>query len=449
MKKAIASAGLLALGAAAAQTVLGQATGTAPKPWTVSGTLRGFYDDNINTAPSGPAKQSSIGYEVKPYAEFNLSTGPTVFTASYFYDLRYYENRASGKAEQDHDLELAFLHNFNERYTLKAHDSFVIAQEPEVLTSGGALATPLRSDGSNLRNNGGVEFDAQLTRLFGVVLAYDNTIYSYHENAGNTVTLGQPSRSALLDRTEHTFRLDTTWVIDPQTTGVIGYRFTAVDYSSTESIDPAFLVLPGPVIINSPYIPSSSRNNYSHYFYVGADHNFRSDLAGSARIGAQYIDNYNDGVVVGPAFVKTPTSSLSPYVNLSLQYAYTDGGSAQAGFTYSHSQTDQAASTANPGAGVTQDQESAVVYASASQKLAFLSPRLTGSVSAQYQNSVFNGGPVNGEADNFYLLGLNLSYQFTHLISGEIGYNYDLLDSDLSGRGYVRNRIYLGVTAAY
>ena len=272
------------------------------------------------------------------------------------------------------------------------------------------------------------------------MIGYNNTVYSYNENAANTVTPSEPSRSALLDRVEHLLRLDTTWVIGPQTTGVIGYQFGAVVYTSTESIDPAFFA--GPPIIPSPYIASSTRNNYSHYFYVGADHNFRSDLAGSARVGLQYLDYYNEVPGSGG-------DSVSPYVNLSLQYAYTDGGSATAGFTYSHSATDQAANPNDPAAGVTLDQESAVLFASASQKLTFLSPRLTGSVSAQYQNSTFNGGPVNGETDNFYLLGLNLSYQFTHLISGEIGYNYDLLNSDLSGRAYNRNRIYLGVTAAY
>ena len=90
-----------------------------------------------------------------------------------------------------------------------------------------------------------------------------------------------------------------------------------------------------------------------------------------------------------------------------------------------------------------------MVYVDASEKLAFLSPRLTGSVTATVQNSTFNGGVVDGESDNFYLFGLNLSYQFTHLISGEIGYNYDLLNSDIPERGYNRSRVYLGVTAAY
>jgi Putative beta-barrel porin 2 len=457
MKKAIASAGLLALGAATAQTSLAQtsATGTPQKPWSISGTLRGFYDDNINTSPDGPGKQGSIGYEVIPQAQLNLSSGPTVFSASYIYSLTYYEARDNGKADQSHDFELSLKHNLNERYSFELRNSFVIAQEPEVLTPGGAVATPLRSNGDNLRNTASAVFHAQLTRLFGVVLAYNNTIYSYDENANNTVTPGQPSRSALLDRMENTFTLDTTWLIDPRTTGVIGYRFEATDYTSNESVqnDPVSPPVP-PYPYGGPnYVPADSRNVYTHYFYVGADHSFRSDLAGSARVGFQYFDYYNNGSIVASAagtnFVKAATTSLSPYVDLSIQYAYSAGGSVSAGFTYSHNPTDQAASAGNQGAGVTLDQESATLYGSASQKLAFLSPRLTGSVTGQFQSSTFHGGPSDGETDNFFTLGLNLSYQFTHLISGEIGYNYDNLNSDIGGRSYDRNRVYLGVTAAY
>jgi hypothetical protein len=451
MKKALASAGLLAFGAVAAQTALGQATGTPTKPWSVSGTLRGFYDDNINTAPNGAGKESSVGYEILPKADVNLSSGPNIFSASFVYSLKYYEERATGKADQSFEFDTLFTHNFNERYYFDFRDSFVIAQEPEVLSGGGAVATPLRSNGDNLRNTAVLDFHAQLTRLFGVILTYNNTFYDYSENAANTDSPGQPSRSALLDRMEQTFTLDTTWLIDPRTTGVLGYKFEYVGYTSTESVQNDPNVPPAPPYpYGGPnYVPSDSRNNYSHFFYVGADHNFRSDLVGSARVGIQYVDYFNNGSNASGVFVKTPTDALDPYVNLSLQYAYAGDGSVSAGFTYSHNQTDQASSASDQSAGVTLDQTSAVVYASASQKLAFLSPRLTASGSAQYQNSVFNNGPVAGETDNFYMLGLNLSYQFTRLISGEVGYNYDLLSSDIPQRGYSRNRVYVGVTAAY
>jgi uncharacterized protein (PEP-CTERM system associated) len=99
---------------------------------------------------------------------------------------------------------------------------------------------------------------------------------------------------------------------------------------------------------------------------------------------------------------------------------------------------------------LTEDQESSTVYVAINQVLKPLSPNLSASLNAQYQNSVFNGGSTfNNEADDYYLVGLDFSYQFTHYISGELGYNYTLLDSDIAGRGYDRNYVFLGMTATY
>jgi hypothetical protein len=49
----------------------------------------------------------------------------------------------------------------------------------------------------------------------------------------------------------------------------------------------------------------------------------------------------------------------------------------------------------------------------------------------------------------FYLVGLNCQYRFNPHFSAELGYSYDLLDSDIPGRGFDRNRVYAGVTATY
>jgi hypothetical protein len=49
----------------------------------------------------------------------------------------------------------------------------------------------------------------------------------------------------------------------------------------------------------------------------------------------------------------------------------------------------------------------------------------------------------------FYLLGLNLEYRFNSNFSADVGYNYDRLESDLGGRSFDRNRVYLGITATY
>ena len=63
MKNMIASAGLATLSVVGVQTAHAQFLSTgADKPWFVSGTLRGFYDDNYNTQPDGPFKLEIFGF---------------------------------------------------------------------------------------------------------------------------------------------------------------------------------------------------------------------------------------------------------------------------------------------------------------------------------------------------------------------------------------------------
>ena len=51
--------------------------------------------------------------------------------------------------------------------------------------------------------------------------------------------------------------------------------------------------------------------------------------------------------------------------------------------------------------------------------------------------------------DRLWLVGVNLAYTFNRHFSVEAGYNYDHLDSDINGRGYDRNRYYIGLRASY
>jgi hypothetical protein len=434
MNKVIASAGLLALGAVGVQTVQAQWTAGSDKSWSVSATLRGFYDDNYNTQPDGTNRVGSYGFEVRPSLKWNVDLGPTTIDLSYVYALKYYDARPNNKYDQDHDFEVFLNHNFNNRYSIDFSDSFVIDQEPEVIDP--TLSSATRANGNNIRNSASINFHAELTPLLGMVLGYGNTFYSYDQNTREAASPFLPTMSALLDRDEHRVSLDSRWHIWEETTGIFGYTFGAVDYTSSESI--GLLDFPAGFPLG---VPSSSRNNYSHSVYVGAEHNFSPDLFVSGRGGIEYLDYYE----AEPGNVR---NTLSPWASLSLNYAYMDGGSVSVGFNHSHNQTDQGA---NAQGIAPQDQESSSLFGTITQRLTPISPDLTATLSGQYQNSTFNGGGpgVDNQSDNIYLFGLNLSYQFTRYISGEVGYNYDLLSSDLPGRGYNRNRVYVGVTASY
>src|SRR5579871_4995482 len=206
MKKVIASAGLLALGAAGVNNAqaFDLEAGDA-KPWSVSGTFRGFYDDNYATQPSGPNRKGSFGFQVSP--SFTIKTAPaqTTLNLSYVYSLLYYGDRAGNHFDQTHDFEMSVIHNFNANWSVTFTDGFVVAQDPQLLSATTAIALPQRANGDNIRNAANIILNGQLTPLFGMMLSYGNNFYDFQQNFGNepaSLKGVQPSYSALLDRIE-------------------------------------------------------------------------------------------------------------------------------------------------------------------------------------------------------------------------------------------------------
>ena len=73
MKKVVASAGAFAVGMAGLQgaNVTGLTTQEQSKWWVVSGSLRGFYDDNSLNSPDALAEPSP-GFEIHPGVSLNF-----------------------------------------------------------------------------------------------------------------------------------------------------------------------------------------------------------------------------------------------------------------------------------------------------------------------------------------------------------------------------------------
>ena len=151
------------------------------------------------------------------------------------------------------------------------------------------------------------------------------------------------------------------------------------------------------------------------------------------RVGGQFTDYHETG-----------ETTVSPYVDASLTYRYLPGGSLEFGVRHDRNATDV---SAVDGKGLpTLDAETTSVYA---QITHHLTRKLTGSLNAQYQISDFNFGTYSGNTENLWMLGANLEYRFDNHWSVETGYNYDILDSEITGRGYDRNRFYVGVHVSY
>src|ERR1017187_8076916 len=442
MKRIVASVGLVAVGASALHAdMLPGFTSESGKPWTASATLRGFYDDNFNTLPNNNAatppgyQRGTAGWEISPAIQFSFPMEQTSLSFGYVYSFKYYDNKPVYQTEnydQTQEFYAALTHAFSERYQLSVRDDFVMGQEPDFLRAGNTFTTFQRISGDNMRNFGSISFSAQLTPELSLDVGYANTFYSYADNTP-TGTPGTPSfypsNTGLLDELDNVAHLDLRYQIQPQTIGVFGFQFRDTEYTGNQAIGYYGPGLATPVM-------SDERNARMYYLYVGLDHNFRPDLTGSFRVGGYYTEYYDN-----PA----GQSEFNPYAVGSLRYTYLPESYFEVGFSYDYSP----ASVFNVGnnGDMTLNAEAGTIYASLNHRI---TPKLYGSILAQYQNSTYYGGPYNGQADNYYLVGLNLQYRFTPNFSAEVGYNYDDLTSDVPGRGaYDRNRVYVGVTGSY
>src|ERR1700709_857687 len=114
MNRIIASVGMVALGAARVKAQ-SSISGPAAKWWNVQATVRGFYDDNLNTTPDhapinpvtlAPEKKvRAWGGEISPKVGISLGNDQTTFVADYKYALLYYDHKPAGNAtriDQDH-----------------------------------------------------------------------------------------------------------------------------------------------------------------------------------------------------------------------------------------------------------------------------------------------------------------------------------------------------------
>jgi len=445
MNRIIASVGLVALGAANVHAQMPQTTtmpggpmaGPAAKWWNVSATVRGFYDDNLNSVRHPSASDRAWGGEITPQVGINIGNDQTTFEADYKYAFLYYDHKPlqqTKKYDQDHTFNMLLNHAFTERYNLRVRDAFVIGQEPDALRYDAAIHTPYRVSGGNIVNSGGIAFDASLTPQFGVEVGYNNAFYDYSDTFApgkNSDTAGDifPSVSGALDRIEHTPYVSGLWHLTPQTTASLSYQYGQINYTANEPIagNPA-----------STVIKSDVRNNRSHTGYLGLDHQFNPNFYGSAEAGASYYDYYNAG-----------DTSFYPYARLSLTYIYAEESSVTAGFQEGRGATDVVGGST---AGVTKkdlvlDSGYSTVYGTIRQRII---PHLFANVIGTAQHAIFNGGgsTVDNKAEDFYQVGLNLEDQFTPHFSTHVGYDFNRLDSDI-GRSYTRNKAYVGATASF
>jgi hypothetical protein len=424
MKKILASAGLVALGAASLQAAT---TPTLPssssgRSWNVSASLRGFYDDNYATAPD-VVKRDSFGFEISPMASVILGLGgPTQFGASYKYGLRYYEDRTNNRADHSHQFNLNFNHEFSPRYRVSLYDDLVVAQEGFLLDPAQRVQA-LRLNGNNVRNIAGVDFVADMSDNIAIEPGYSFTFYDYDGK-------GPASYSARLDRQEHLAKLAVRWKrMLERTDGLLGYQFGSVNYTSEDTLDPT----------NVPLSPKL-RNNRSHYYFAGVDYTATAQLTLNLRAGAQTVD-YRGG----------RATHTSPYVDFSGTYRFQPASTLQLGYKLSRISTDLIGRVAADPANITIDQLAHFLYGRVSHTIS----RLTLSAGAQYQYGTFRGGAIQSQSEDYLMVDVSANYRFNEFLSAEVGYMAELLrdhgwqTTGVGVRNFDRNMVYIGIKATY
>ena len=427
MQKIIASAGLFTLGAAvlpAAESVL-VSTNDAPKSWSVSATVGGFYDDNVATQPNSyGGKKDNGGFVVSPGGSFKKDWGRTLLDLDLVYGYRYYTEGSFFGKEHDEtwNLGLLFDHKFNEHWRIRVKDSFVASNEPDDIDN--SISTPLRGDYYGQHNHGQVSILTQFSENFGTEFCFDTHFYHYRQpgvpDAGST--------AALLNRLEHYPFLDLRARLSENVIGLVGYQLGCLDNYGQDSL---FAGVPG------SGITGNTRDTYSHYFYGGVDVAVNSQFTLQGKLGLHYThwDNVPN------------TTDLMPYVNLSGTYQFCPKTSVRFGVKYDRAATDIIGNNWNT---LTLDQAYLLVQAKLAHQLC---SKVTGNLSGQYHWSVLHGNPgsADGQSENFYSIGAGVDYEFARHWTALASYHFDLLNSGVTSvdRSFDRNRVELGVRATF
>jgi len=440
MKRMITTAGLVALGAASVAPSFAQTTMQNQKPWSVGALLRGFYDDNYFMYPDAPAAglepEGSFGFDVAPNASLSLVRDQTSIDLSYMYQLRYFIDRPTPRDDHSHLANAKLTHVFNEQYSVDVRNSFAIAQEPSVIDDDGPLSTPLRSEGDNIRNAGGIAFNGRLGERFRLTLGYDNTFYDYEEDADDIdrargTPVGFSSRSSVLDRMEHLAEVRGGFELNPRTTLGASYKYRRVEFSSD---DPVLVGFAGPIPLT---LPGKAFDRESHIGTLTAELRLNAQLSLDGEVGVEYT-TYENALF---------DEEVGPFAALRGTWQYARGSGLNVGVRHGRQTTDvRTQFNATTGVGrPLADAEATTVWVSVNHAI---TAKLSAIAMAQFQHNVYDGGGDDSVEDIFYG-GITLAYEINQHVSAEVGYSYDRLESDSDLRTFDRNRVFAGVRFRY
>lgn len=360
------------------------------KPYNITFDVRFGYDDNINTTAFNRQEsafanfQLGISYKAaSPRSTLSIGAGVGVV---------YYFDREGGRST---DFNLVWnsqwSYKLTPRATINTSTYFVYQSQPDfALNFVGGLVDRRSTDYLYISSSYGLTY--QWSRRFATVTSYKPVFIRYIDEPFSTQQ----------DRSEHYFVQEFRFLLQPTVTFTGEYRFGYIDYSDI------------------------SLDSRAHYLLAGIDATLSPRLKAGFRLGAEFRDYSQAG----------RGDYSGPYAEGTLSYDYQRNSNISFLFRYGIEQTDVVGST---------NRNSFRLGINLRHQF---TPRIGGYASFYYTRSNYEGSRVGFSTgdfnDNIYDVNVGLRYAVNRNWSVELGYLHTTVNSDIFGRGYDRNRVFVG-----
>lgn len=364
--------------------------GEGSRFWHISNRIGIEYDDNVRQETVDKDDSIKITEKIEFKANFNLQN--TFVGLSYSPSFTYWDDRDEDESDVHHYLNLNLTHEFSPRISVSIKDTFLRAEQPELVERGSIFREENDFDQNDLNAN------LNLALLPGTSLAA----------SGRYLSLGydEDDVSAREDYELYVAGLTLRHQLKPSAEVHADLRYEMIEYDKADG-----------------------RDSDTFSMGVGADQTFTPNFIGSARAGYSLKD-FDNAVA---------EDTDSPYADISLTLLPSPATRITAGAGYSLFE-------ASVSPYVNQDRLR--LFASVAHDV---TARIGMFFAVTYTDGDYDGDEVAGNiaaadgSEEALLLSARANYQINRSNSVELSYKFIDFSSDLEGRiDYERNRLSLG-----
>ena len=238
-----------------------------PRGLTLSLSVVGGYDDNVNAVSTGGS--ASLYTSENASLSYTFGTARTQVSLTTGGGIMHYFDR-SGYNPSGY-LGLSLTHKPSRRMILSLSVFASYQTQPDLSTNLGSN----QQLGSFIHSTDTISLDYSWMPRFSTVTSYTLGLLNYDSSAGSA-----------LNRVDHTFGEQFRYLLWPATTGAAEYRYGIIDYES------------------------APLNSTTHFLLAGLDHSFTPRLNASFRGGVELRSSESSGFQPGPYFESTLTYIL-------------------------------------------------------------------------------------------------------------------------------------------